>query len=323
MVCARGARAQERLMNTLAADKPKIAVLIPCHNEAATIAKVIADFRAELPDSPIYVFDNCCTDATAEIARRNGAIVLTEPRKGKGFVVESMFDRIDADGYVMVDGDDTYDAARVHDLLAPVLAGEADMTVGARLAEYDDRSFRHLHVAGNGLVRGLINFIFHTKLTDILSGYRAFNGKVVRHVPVVSAGFEVETELTIQMLYLRLKVQEVQVPYRGRPEGSVSKLRTFHDGFRVLWTLFNLFRTCRPMAFFGSVAVMLLAAGIFFGIRPIQEYMRLGRVVGAPRAVLASGLVILSAISAVLGLLLDAINCRFRELHNVLVRRRR
>ena len=300
----------------------RIAVLIPCHNEQATIAKVIDDFRAALPEAAIYVFDNCCTDRTAAIAAEHGAVVLSEPRQGKGFVVENMLDRVEADCYVMVDGDDTYPAEKAHDLLAPVMAGSADMAVGARLAEYDDRSFRPLHVMGNNLVRGLINRIFHAKLTDIMSGYRAFNRRVVRRIPVVSSGFEVETELTVQMLYYRLKIVEVPVAYRGRPEGSASKLRTFRDGFRVLWKIFSLFRAFKPLAFFGGAGIVLAALGVLAGIPPVMDYLRDPQhyVRHVPLAILAMGLVLLAAGCVFLGLLLHAINWRFKELHNIAVR---
>jgi glycosyltransferase involved in cell wall biosynthesis len=298
----------------------RVAVLIPCHNEEATIAKVISDFRKELPSATICVFDNCCTDRTAEIARDSGAMVFTESRQGKGFVIESMFDRVSADLYVMVDGDDTYPADRVHDLLEPVKAGQADMTVGARLSEFTDESFRPLHVMGNRLVRGLINHIFKTQLTDILSGYRAFSRKVIRRIPVVSAGFEVETELTVQMLYYRLALKEVPVPYRERPAGSESKLRTFRDGIRVLWKLFSLARNFKPLTFFGSVGLVLLVLGVLAGIGPIMDYIEHRYVYRVPMAILATGLVLLGAGCGFLGVLLHAINWRIKELHNVVTR---
>jgi len=305
-------------------DKDKIAVLIPCHNEEATIAKVVDDFREQLPAADIYVFDNCCTDRTAEIAAEHGASVLTEPRKGKGFVIESMLDTIDADYYVMADGDDTYPPEKVKDLLEPVISGQADMSVGARLAQYDDTSFRPLHVAGNALVRWLVNKIFGANLTDIMSGYRAFNRRVVQRIPVVSAGFEVETEMTIQMLYYRLKIAEVQIPYRGRPEGSHSKLNTFRDGFRVLWKTFSLFRAFKPLTFFGGAGLILIALGILSGIPPVYGYIASGyeQVERFPLAILATGLILLGFSSGFLGILLHAINWRFKELHNVMVRKR-
>ena len=311
------------LYNPAMDNSPRIAVLIPCHNEESTIAKVVDDFRAQLPQAAIYVFDNCCTDATARLAAARGATVLKEPRKGKGYVVEAMLDRIDADYYVMVDGDDTYEASAVGQLLAPVIAGDADMAVGARLAVYDDKSFRPLHVLGNNLVRNLINRIFKAELTDIMSGYRAFNRRVVERVPFVSSGFEVETEMTIQMLYYRLKITEVQVPYRGRPEGSESKLNTFRDGFRVLYKIFNLFRSFKPLTFFGSIAIVLFVLSLLAGLRPIYDYVTTGRVPHFPLAILATGLMILSAICVFMGVLLHAINWRFKELHNVMVRGKR
>lgn len=303
---------------------PRIAVLIPCHNEELTIAKVVDDFRAQLPEAVVYVFDNCCTDRTGPIAAEHGATVVKEPRKGKGFVVEGMFDRIEADFYVMADGDDTYPAEQVRKLLGPVMAGDADMVVGARLSQPGEGSFRSLHVAGNNLVRWLINRIYSADFTDILSGYRAFNRKVVRRIPVVSSGFEVETEMTVQMLYHRLKIIEVQVPYRGRPPGSESKLSTFRDGARVLWKIFTLFRAVKPLTFFGSIALVLFVLGAVAGTPPVAGFVQSGytKVERLPLAILATGLMILSAGSLLLGVLLHAINWRFKELHNVLVRRR-
>jgi glycosyltransferase involved in cell wall biosynthesis len=303
---------------------PTIAVLIPCHDEEAAIGKVIDDFRTQLPDAAIAVFDNNSIDRTAEIAAARGAVVYREPRQGKGFVVEAMFDKVQADFYVMVDGDDTYPAECVHRLLEPVRSGLADMAVGARQAEAQGQAFRPLHVAGNALVRRLINWVFHSRFTDTLSGYRAFNRRFARTVPVVSAGFEIETELTVQALYHRLTVVEVPVPYRARPAGGRSKLRTFRDGARVLWTIFSLFRALKPLTFFGGVALVLLAAGILAGIAPIVDYFTAPQhfVRHVPLAVLATGLVLLSASFAFLGLLLHAINWRFKELHSVLSRGR-
>jgi len=304
-------------------DDKRIAVLIPCYNEAATIGKVVDDLAAKLPEATIYVFDNCCTDETAAIAREHGATVIREPRQGKGFVISSMLSRVDADYYLMIDGDDTYPADSADDLLAPVLAGDADMAIGARLAAYDDKSFRPLHVFGNKLVRGMVNLIFGVKLTDILSGYRAFNRHVVNCVPVVSSGFEVETELTIHSLYYRLKLVEVQVPYGVRPDGSVSKLRTFRDGFRVLWKLFNLMRAFKPLTFFGTISIILFVLGVLAGIPPVHDYVARQYVEHLPLAILATGLMLLSAGCAFLGLILHAMNWRFKELHDVMVRGKR
>jgi glycosyltransferase involved in cell wall biosynthesis len=302
----------------------KIAVLIPCYNEEVAIGKVVDQFSWQLPSTTIYVFDNCSTDATAAIAAEHGAVVVKEPRKGKGFVVEKMFDSIDADIYVMVDGDDTYPAGEVHKLIEPVLAGQADMAVGARFSSYTRKSFRPLHIIGNNLVRSLVNWMGNAHLTDIMSGYRAFNRRVVGLIPVVSAGFEVETEITIQMLYYRMKIVEVEISYRPRPVGSKSKLSTFRDGFKVLWKIFGLFRAFKPLTFFGSLGLVLLVIGLFAGLIPIQDYITDPNhyVQHVPLAILATGLVILSAGCFFLGILLHALNWRFKELHNVLTRRR-
>lgn len=305
------------------ASEPKISVLIPCFNEESTIGKVIDDFRRELPSAQIFVFDNCSTDGSAAEAARHGATVLKEPRRGKGYVVDSMFARVDADVYVMVDGDDTYPAADVHRLIAPVLSGDADMVVGARLEKYSAESFRRLHVFGNNLVRRLVNRVAGADLTDIMSGYRAFHRRVVEKIPVISAGFEVETEMTIQMLYHRLKVTEVQVPYTQRRKGSESKLRTFSDGFRILWKIFSLFRAFKPLTFFGGVGILLLLLGLLAGILPVRDYLTNPDhyVEHVPSAILAASLVLLSFIFIFLGILLHAINWRFLELHSVLTRR--
>ena len=219
--------------------QPTVAVVIPCYQEAVTIAKVVADFRRELPDARIYVYDNNCTDGTAEIAAKAGAVVRREKRQGKGYVVAAMFEQIQEDILVMVDGDDTYEASHVHELLKPVLRGDADMTIATRLTSHDEKSFRPLHVAGNQMVCGIINWMFHSHVSDIFSGYRVFTRESARQIPVTTKGFDVETELTLQALYRGQVIQEMPAPYRTRPEGSFSKLNTFSDGFRVLLRLFS------------------------------------------------------------------------------------
>lgn len=304
-------------------NKSSIAVLIPCHNEQTTIGKVVDDFRRQLPSAKIYVFDNCSTDDSAAIAAKHLAVVIKEPRKGKGYVVESMFDRIDADFYVMVDGDNTYPADYVHKLLEPVLSEDADMSVGARLSNYSTKSFRPLHVLGNNLVRFLVNWAAKAQLTDIMSGYRVFNRRVVKYIPVLSSGFEVETEMTIQTLYYRLKIVEVSIPYKTRPAGSESKLRTFSDGFRVLWKIFTLFRSFKPLTFFGGIGLLFLILGLLAGIMPVRDYFTDPNhyVHHIPMAIMAVGLVILSIVFIFLGILLNALNWRFKELHNVLTRK--
>ncbi len=305
------------------AKNPKIAVVIPCYNEEPTVGKVIDDFQRQIPSAVVYVFDNCSTDATAKIAQDHGAVVIKESRKGKGFVVERIFDCVDADFYLIVDGDDTYSASYANQLLEPVINDDADMVVGARLEKYTENSFRPLHVFGNNLVRWLVNCLTGARLTDIMSGYRAFNRRVIERIPVVSAGFEIETELTLQMLYYKFNIIEITVPYQQRPAGSTSKLRTFHDGFRILWKIFSLFRALKPLTFFGSVGLVLGAFGILAGFVPIHEYITAPDhyISHVPLAILATGLIILSCGSIFLGILLHSLNWRFLELHNVLTRR--
>ena len=300
----------------------EIAVLIPCYNEELTVGKVIDDFHRELPRATIYVFDNCSTDATAKIAQEHGAIVFKESRKGKGFVVDSMFARVEADLYVLVDGDDTYPADHVHKLLEPIVLGDADMVVGGRLTNHTDKSFRPLHLVGNRLVCALVNWIGRSRLSDIMSGYRAFNRNVRKRIPVVSSGFEVETDLTLQMLYYTLKIVEVDVPYRERCAGSESKLRTFHDGFRVLWKIFSLLRSFKPLTFFGAIGLLLFLLALLAGAFPIHDYFTdPGHYVHhVPLAILAAALMLLSWSFVFLGVLLHALNWRLRELHNVFTR---
>lgn len=302
----------------------RIAVLIPCYNEEKTIRKVITDFRRQLPGAVIYVFDNNSQDRSAEIARQENAIVITEPRQGKGYVVEKMFAEVEADLYIMVDGDDTYPADCVHKLIEPVRSGQADMAVGSRLMQFDEASFRKFHLLGNRLVKYCINKIFGSSLRDILSGYRVFNHAIVSRIPVVSSGFEIETELTIQMLYHHRRIVEIDVPYRSRPEGSVSKLHTISDGFRVLWKLFSLFRSLKPLTFFGGVGACLFVLSLAVGSLPVKDYFTNPNhyVEHVPSAILAAAMMILAFLFAFIGLLLHAINKRFLELHNVLVRRR-
>jgi len=301
----------------------RIAVVIPCYNEELTIAKVIDDFRRELPDAEVVVVDNCSTDRSAAIAAEHGAIVLREPRQGKGYVVDSMLAKVDADVYVMVDGDDTYPAERVHALLKPVLVGEADMCVGARLETFSGGSFRPLHVFGNKLVRFLVNWMAGTRLSDIMSGYRAFGRQVADRVPLTAAGFEVETEFTVQALFHRLRIVEVQVPYRARIAGSVSKLHTLRDGFRVLWTIFTLFLKLKPLTFFGAVGLLLFTAGLAAGLPPVLDWLEHRYVYRVPLALLATGLMLLATGNVFVGIVLHALNWRFFEVHNALGRHHR
>lgn len=301
----------------------QLVVMIPCWNEAQTIAHVIHSFRQELPSARIIVFDNNSTDRSVEIAAQNGAEVFYEPRQGKGFVIESMFSKIIADVYVMVDGDDTYPAESVHKLIGPVLSHQCDMAVGSRLTDHTDDSFRRLHVFGNRLVRFCINRIMGSDLNDILSGYRVFNRQIAETIPVISSGFEIETEITIQTLYHHRKILEIEIPYRARPEGSHSKLNTFRDGFRVLWTVFSLYRSLKPLTCFGGVGVGLFVLSLLVGYLPVRDYFVNpgGYVEHVPSAILAAGLMMLSFLFMFTGLLLHVINQRFRELHNVMARK--
>jgi glycosyltransferase involved in cell wall biosynthesis len=300
--------------------EPSIAVVIPCYQEELTIGKVVGDFRRELPRSTIYVYDNNSTDRTAEAALAAGAIVRREKRQGKGWVVARMFAQVDADILIMVDGDDTYDATAVHRLLEPILQGAADMTVASRLHVYADKSFRPLHLAGNRLVTKIINWIFHTEIPDVFSGYRAFTREAVQAIPVTARGFDVETELTLQALYRGLVLKEISAPYRERPAGSFSKLNTFSDGFRVLLKLFLILKSYKPLTFFGLCSIVLLLLGLAAGARPVYEYLTTRYVLTMPSAVLAAALVLMSSLSLGVGLILNTINLRLLEIETMLRR---
>ncbi len=303
------------------ANQPTIAVAIPCYQEALTIGKVVADFRHELPAAHIYVYDNNCTDGTAEIAAKAGAIVIREKRQGKGFVVAAMFERVQEDLLVMVDGDDTYEASHVHKLLEPVLRGDADMTVATRLTSHGEKSFRPLHVAGNQMVCGIINWMFNSRVSDIFSGYRVFTREAARQIPVTTKGFDIETELTLQALYRGQVIQEIPAPYRARPEGSFSKLNTFSDGFRVLLRLFLIVKSYKPLTFFGSIALALFALGLLAGALPVYEFVTEHYVHRVPSAILAASLVMLSFFSLGLGLILNSMNLRLLEIEQLISKR--
>lgn len=241
-----------------------IAVLIPCYNEELTVRKTVMDFKNELPQADIYVYDNNSTDRTAELAKEAGAIVRKETHQGKGNVVRTMFREIEADAYVLVDGDDTYPAEEVHKLLEPVLEGNADMVIGDRLSNgtYYSENKRAFHEFGNNLVRDLINRLFHGNIKDIMTGYRVFSRRFVKCMPIRSEGFQIETEMTVFSLIMRLNVVELPITYRDRPEGSFSKLNTYKDGLKVIVTLFDLYKNYRPLYFFFLLFVVLLVIGI-------------------------------------------------------------
>ncbi|MCA1320494.1 glycosyltransferase family 2 protein [Bacillus tianshenii] len=287
----------------------KIAILVPCYNEEITIGKVIQDFKKELPEADIYVYDNNSSDRTTEVALEHGAIVKLEPRQGKGNVVRSMFMDIDADIYVMVDGDDTYPAEFVHDMMAPIISGEANMTIGDRLSNgtYFDENKRMFHNTGNNLVKGIINKLYKSDIKDIMTGYRAFDRLFVKSIPVMSPGFEIETEMSLHALDKRFKLKEVPIDYRDRPEGSESKLNTFSDGFKVLSMIFTLFKEFKPFQFFGLWALLFLVLGLGVGTPVIFEFFTTQFITKVPSAILAVGLVLLSVIAFACGLILDTI----------------
>ena len=287
----------------------KIAVLLPAYNEEVTIVKVIEDYRRVLPHADIYVYDNNSKDKTNQLAREAGAIVRFEPRQGKGNVVRSMFREIDADYYIMADADDTYPAEEVEALLQPLRDGLADMTIGDRLSNgtYADENKRGFHGFGNNLVRLLVNKLYKGNYNDIMTGYRGFNRLFVKNFPVLSPGFEIETELSIHSLDKRFKLVEVPITYKDRPEGSESKLSTFSDGFKVLRMIFNLFKDYKPLIFFSILTFLFFVLGSIVGIPVISEFARTGMIDKVPSAVLATGFMILSALSFVAGFILDTV----------------
>lgn len=291
----------------------RIALLIPCYNEELTVADVVTQMRAELPEADVYVFDNNSTDRTAERAREAGAHVLTERRQGKGYVVQSMFRRVEADCYVMVDGDGTYPPAAIHDLVAPVLAGDADMVVGSRLHARSQSQFRHVNRWGNRLVLLTLNSIFGVRLTDILSGYRAFSRAFVKGLPLFGGGFEIETELTIKAVERGYRIVEVPIDLVHRPEGSHSKIQFFRDGLLILNTMLALFRDYKPLTFFGAAGLLLIALALVPGALVVYEFVQTGLVPRLPSAVLAVGLALCGLLSITVGLVLHSIARRSQE----------
>ena len=296
----------------------KIAILIPCYNEELTVGQVVRDFRKQLPDADIYVFDNNSSDRTVEVARDAGARVAFEPRQGKGYVVQSMFREVDADIYVMVDGDDTYPPAEVHKLIAPVAAGEADMAVGSRFTSRSESEIRGLNRLGNRFFLNTINFIFKVNLSDILSGYRVFSRKFVKNIPIFGGGFETETELTIKALAHGYRIVERPVDLKARPEGSFSKIRVMQDGFLILNSILTLFRDYKPLTFFGLIGGLLVLIGLVPGTVVIVEFIKTGLVPRLPSAVLAVGLVLSGLLAMVVGIVLHTIARRFQELDHQL-----
>lgn len=284
----------------------RIAVILPCYNEEAAIAQTVAGFRAALPGATVYVYDNNSRDRTVEVARAAGAIVRAERTQGKGNVVRRMFADVDADIYVMADGDATYDAGSAPTLVARLIDEQLDMVVGARVTQ-SDAAYRRGHRFGNRLLTGMLARLFGRSFTDILSGYRVFSRRFVKSFPVLSAGFEIETEISVHALELRMPVAEIETPYFARPEGSASKLSTYRDGWRIGWTILRLYRIERPLFFFGAIAAVLLLSGLALSVDLAATYMRTGLVPRLPTAVLVTGLTILAALSFFAGLILDTV----------------
>lgn len=295
-------------------------MLIPCYNESATIAKVVADYAKVLPEAVIYVYDNNSSDGTAEIASQAGAVVRHEYRQGKGNVIRSMFRQIDAECYLMIDGDDTYPSENARQMCELVLNKGVDMVIGDRLsATYFQENKRPFHNLGNRMVRGLINRLFDSQVRDIMTGYRAFSYQFVKHFPVLSKGFEIETEMTIHALDKNFLLEEIPVQYKDRPEGSVSKLNTYSDGFKVLLTIFKLFRDYKPLAFFGWMSSILLALALVLFIPVFVEYLKTGLVPRFPTLIVSSIMMVMSLLSFFCGLILHVVAQKHKQLYEILL----
>lgn len=294
--------------------KDRIAVLVPCYNESATVEKVVRDFRRALPEATVYVYDNNSTDGTAEIARRAGAVVRRERMQGKGNVIRRMFREIDADCYVMTDGDDTYPVESAKEMVRLVLEEQADMVVGDRLSgTYFSENKRPFHNSGNSLVRASINRLFGSDIQDIMTGYRAFSYAFVKTYPVLSGGFEIETDMTIHAINRRMNVANVVVEYRDRPEGSVSKLNTVQDGARVLMTILRLFKNFRPFAFFGVLALLLAVLSVLFAIPVFAEYFATGLVPRYPTLIVCGFVMLAAMLLFACGLILSTLQEKDRR----------
>ncbi|WP_261300374.1 glycosyltransferase family 2 protein [Sphingomonas alpina] len=293
-----------------------IAILLPCYNEEAAIAQTIAGFRAVLPHATIYVYDNNSRDRTIEVAKAAGAIVRSERIQGKGNVVRRMFADIDADIYVMADGDATYDAASAPALIARVQNEQLDMVVGSRVTQ-ETAAYRRGHQFGNRAMTGILARLFGRSFTDIFSGYRVFSRRFVKSFPVLSSGFEIETEISVHALELKMPVGEVETPYYARPEGSVSKLNTYRDGFRIARTIATLYRIERPMLFFGIIAALLAILAVILAVPLVMTYMQTHLVPRFPTAILVTGLMILASLNIFAGLILDTVVHGRREVRRL------
>jgi len=300
--------------------EPKIAVLIPCYNEEQTIAQVISDAKKYLPEAVCYVYDNNSKDKTAEIAKSYGAIVVREKKQGKGYVVRSMFHDIDADVYIMVDGDDTYSLEKAPEMVRLVLEEKADMVVGDRLSSsYFTENKRRFHNAGNKTVRWLINKIFKSDVRDIMTGLRAFSYRFVKTFPVVSSGFEIETEMTIHAVDKRLNVENIIIDYKDRPEGSESKLSTVSDGSKVIKTIFRLYKDYRPLSFFGIIALILFLIAIILFIPIAIHFWEYGTVPKFPTLIASAFLALMGTQSLSCGLILDTIVKKHKQDFEILI----
>ena len=315
--------AAEQTADPFATERESVAVVIPCRNEALSIAKVVDDFRRALPDALIVVVDNASTDDTAAVARAAGATVLRESRRGKGFAVVRGFRATrDADYVVIVDGDDTYPAESVHVLLDGLRSG-ADMTIGSRLRTFDDGAYRAGHTFGNRLFIALVRMLFGVRTEDLFSGYRAFTQRFLNLSPLIAQGFEIEAELSMQALAGGFVVTEVPIHYRARGEGSVSKLNTLRDGYRILVALLAFFRDYRPLTCFGTVAVLFFLMSGMTGFTVLEEYFRTGQILRIPTAILSVGLGLIGTITMIGGLLLSSVNRRSMELAALVLQRSR
>ena len=298
----------------------KIAVLIPCYNESKTIEKVVKDYKKELPNADIYVYDNNSSDGTDEIAKNAGAIVKYEYKQGKGNVIRSMFKDIDADCYLMIDGDDTYSADNAKEMCKYIIDGKADMVIGDRLSStYFTENKRAFHNFGNKLVRWLINTLFKSNVKDIMTGYRAFSYEFVKTFPVLSKGFEIETEMTIHALDKNFLLKEIPVGYKDRPAGSVSKLNTYSDGFKVLKTIARLFKEYKPMIFFEIVSTLFFIISMIFATPVFIEYFKTGLVPRFPTLIFSGFLLIISMLMLVCGIILEVVVKKHRQLFELIL----
>ena len=296
----------------------KIAVLIPCYNESKTIKKVINDYKSVLPEADIYVYDNNSNDKTDEIAKKAGAIVRYEYRQGKGNVIRTMFKEINADCYLMIDGDDTYPKENAKEMCDLVLSGKADMVIGDRLSStYFTENKRLFHNLGNRIVRFLINKLFNNNIKDIMTGYRAFSYEFVKSFPVLSKGFEIETEMTIHAVDKNFKLKEIPVTYRDRPNGSVSKLNTYKDGFRVLKTIAMLFKEYKPSAFFNIISVICLVLSLILGVPVVGEYFETGLVSRFPTLIVSGIILLMALLFCITGIILQVIVKKHRQLYEL------